>query len=85
MSEPFRPAALLRAVALAAVALVSGPASAQLNTDAGGSAAGLAGKYRGVAIDSNLVGIGAGEAMFILTALEGFDWVLQNRRGTGSG
>jgi serine protease AprX len=36
-------------------------------------------KYRGVAIDSNLVGIGAGEALFILTALEGFDWILQNR------
>jgi len=46
---------------------------------AGGSGAALAGKYRGVAIDSKLVGIGAGEALFILTALEGFDWVLQNR------
>lgn len=46
---------------------------------AGGSGAALAGKYRGVAIDSKLVGIGAGEALFMLTALEGFDWVLQNR------
>ena len=46
---------------------------------AGGSGAALAGKYRGVAIGSKLVGIGAGEALFILTALEGFDWVLQNR------
>ncbi len=46
---------------------------------AGGSGAALGGKYRGVAIDSKLVGIGAGEALFILTALEGFDWVLQNR------
>jgi serine protease AprX len=46
---------------------------------AGGSGATLAGRYRGVAIDSKLVGIGAGEALFMLTALEGFDWVLQNR------
>jgi serine protease AprX len=46
---------------------------------AGGSGAALAGKYRGVAIGSKLVGIGAGEALFMLTALEGFDWVLQNR------
>ncbi|HEY6414593.1 MAG TPA: S8 family serine peptidase, partial [Acidimicrobiales bacterium] len=34
---------------------------------------------RGVAPGANLVGIGAGEALFILTALEGFDWVMQNR------
>ena len=46
---------------------------------AGGTGAALAGKYRGVAIGSKLVGVGAGEALFILTALEGFDWVLQNR------
>jgi serine protease AprX len=46
---------------------------------AGGTGAALAGKYRGVAIDSKLVGVGAGETLFILTALEGFDWVLQNR------
>jgi serine protease AprX len=41
------------------------------------------GKYRGVAIGSKLVGIGAGEALFVLTALEGFDWVLQNRAKYG--
>jgi serine protease AprX len=46
---------------------------------AGGTGAALGGKYRGVAVGSKLVGIGAGEALFILTALEGFDWVLQNR------
>src|SRR2546430_7096602 len=43
----------------------------------------LGGKYRGVAIGSKLVGIGAGEALFIFTALEGFDWVLQNRTKYG--
>jgi serine protease AprX len=43
----------------------------------------LGGKYRGVAIGSKLVGIGAGEALFIFTALEGFDWVFQNRAKYG--
>jgi serine protease AprX len=46
---------------------------------AAGSGAALAGKYRGVATGAKLVGIGAGEALFILTALEAFDWILQNR------
>lgn len=46
---------------------------------AGGTGAALGGKYRGVATGAKLVGIGTGEALFILTALEGFDWVLQNR------
>lgn len=45
----------------------------------GGSGAALAGNYRGVATGASLVGVGAGEVLFILTALEAFDWVLQNR------
>jgi serine protease AprX len=44
-----------------------------------GSGAALGGKYRGMAPDARLVGVGAGETLFILTALEAFDWVLQNR------
>lgn len=44
-----------------------------------GTGAALGGKYRGVAIGANLVGVGAGEAIVILSALEGFDWVLANR------
>jgi serine protease AprX len=44
-----------------------------------GTGAALGGKYRGVAPGAQLVGVGAGEALFILTALEAFDWVLQNR------
>jgi serine protease AprX len=48
-----------------------------------GTGAALAGKYRGVATGSKLVGIGAGEALFIITALEAFDWVLQNRTKYG--
>lgn len=46
---------------------------------AAGTGAALAGKYSGVATGSKLVGVGAGEALSILTALEAFDWVLQNR------
>ncbi|MGH8642363.1 MAG: S8 family serine peptidase, partial [Burkholderiales bacterium] len=38
---------------------------------AGGTGAAIGGKYRGVATGAKLVGIGAGEALFILTALEG--------------
>jgi serine protease AprX len=50
---------------------------------AAGTGDALGGKYRGVAVGSNLVGVGAGEALFVLTALEGFDWVLQNRTKYG--
>ena len=47
---------------------------------ASGTGAALAGKYRGVAVGANLVGLGAGEAvLFVITALESFDWVLANR------
>jgi serine protease AprX len=60
----------------------SGHGTHVASTAAGTGAAGD-GKYRGVAIGSKLVGIGAGEALFILTALEGFDWVLQNRAEYG--
>ena len=48
-----------------------------------GTGATLNGKYRGVAPGAQLVGIGAGEALFILTALEGFDWVMQNQLAYG--
>jgi serine protease AprX len=37
------------------------------------------GRYRGVAPGARLIGLGAGELIVILSALEGFDWVLQNR------
>lgn len=50
---------------------------------AGGTGDALAGKYRGVAPGASLVGIGAGETLFILAALEGFDWILQNRERYG--
>jgi serine protease AprX len=50
---------------------------------AAGTGAALAGRYRGVAVDANLVGLGAGEALFVFTALESFDWVLANRGAYG--
>jgi serine protease AprX len=46
---------------------------------AAGTGAALAGKYQGAAIGARLVGVGAGEAIFVLEALQGFDWVLANR------
>ncbi|MDP9374000.1 MAG: S8 family serine peptidase [Chloroflexota bacterium] len=45
----------------------------------GGRGTASAGYYRGVAPDSNLVGIGAGDALFILFALQGFDWALAHQ------
>ncbi|HEU4562943.1 MAG TPA: S8 family serine peptidase, partial [Longimicrobium sp.] len=45
---------------------------------AGGSGAGSAGKYTGVAPGANLVGISAGETIVIFWALAGFDWLIDN-------
>lgn len=46
---------------------------------AAGTGDALAGKYRGVAVGADLIGLGAGEVLVVLTALEAFDWVLANR------
>ncbi len=46
----------------------------------GGSGANSDGYYTGVAPGSDLVGIGAGDALFILYALEGFDYALRNQK-----
>lgn len=46
----------------------------------GGSGANSGGYYTGVAPGSDLVGIGAGDTLFILYALEGFDYALENQR-----
>ena len=45
----------------------------------GGRGTASGGYYRGVAPDSKLIGIGAGDVISILYALEGFDYVLANR------
>lgn len=45
----------------------------------GGRGTASDGYFRGVAPDSKIIGIGAGDAISILFALEGFDYVLANR------
>jgi serine protease AprX len=45
----------------------------------GGDGSASGGKYKGVAPESNLVGISAGATILITSALEGFDWVLANK------
>jgi serine protease AprX len=44
-----------------------------------GTAAASGGRFRGVAPGAQVVGIGAGEVIVILSALEGFDWILDNQ------
>ena len=44
----------------------------------GGTGAASDGYYKGVAPDVKLVGLGAGEVLFVLTAIQAYDWVLQH-------
>lgn len=46
---------------------------------AAGTGSARGGKYTGVAPGAKLVGVGAGETLLILSALEGFDWILANK------
>ncbi|HET6602679.1 MAG TPA: S8 family serine peptidase [Xanthomonadaceae bacterium] len=39
--------------------------------------------YDGIAPEADLIGLGAGEGLFILFALQGFDWVLANQQRYG--
>ena len=41
------------------------------------------GRYRGVAHGARLVGLGTGEVIAILSAVEGFDWILANQQRYG--
>ena len=45
---------------------------------AAGTGTALGGKYRGVATGAELVGVSAGDVLWMLSALQGLDWVLQN-------
>ncbi|HEX6747324.1 MAG TPA: S8 family serine peptidase [Longimicrobium sp.] len=45
---------------------------------AAGSGASSSGRYTGVAPGANLVGISAGETLFVFWALAGFDWLIDN-------
>ena len=44
----------------------------------GGNGVLSGGHYKGVAPDVDLVGVGAGEALFILSSVQAYDWVLAN-------
>jgi serine protease AprX len=48
-----------------------------------GSGAASGGKFRGVAPGATLVGVSAGEVIVILSALQGFDWILENQARYG--
>ncbi|HEV8628164.1 MAG TPA: S8 family serine peptidase [Acidimicrobiia bacterium] len=47
--------------------------------DVGGRGIASGGEQKGMAYGASLVGIGTGEALSIITALEGYDWMLENR------
>lgn len=49
----------------------------------GGTAAASGGRFQGVAPGANLVGVSAGEVIVILSALQGFDWILENQARYG--
>lgn len=41
------------------------------------------GKFKGMAYDADLIGLGAGEGINLFTVLEGFDWILENQEKYG--
>ncbi len=47
--------------------------------DVAGRGTASGGQQKGMAYGASLVGIGTGEGLSIITALEGFDWMLENR------
>lgn len=77
-SDPFGLVAPLVLENLATTDTSSGHGTHCASTIAG-SAAASSGRYRGVAPDAQLVGVGAGELIVILSALQGFDWILENQ------
>ena len=51
--------------------------------DVGGRGIASGGAQKGMAYGAGLVGIGTGDALSIITALEGYDWMLENREKYG--
>ena len=51
--------------------------------DVGGRGTASGGAQKGMGYGAGLVGIGTGEGLSIFTALEGFDWMLENREKYG--
>jgi serine protease AprX len=77
-ADPFSVTGTVAVENLATTDTSSGHGTHCASTIAGTGAA-SGGRYRGVAPGARLVGIGAGEVIVILSALEGFDWILQNQ------
>ena len=71
---------------LASALFVENVATSETSSGHGTHVAGIAAgdgtasgaKYVGVAPGANLIGLGAGEAIFVLWTLAGFDWILDN-------
>jgi serine protease AprX len=75
---PVRPAATLFVDNVANSETSVGHGTHVAGIAAGNGAGSTAGIYRGVAPDANLIGIGAGDILFIFWVLAGFDYVLDN-------
>ena len=75
---PAKPAASPFAENVATSETSSGHGTHVAGTAAGDGSGSSAGIYKGVAHGANLVGIGAGDALFVFWALAGFDWLLDN-------
>ncbi|MGQ0714924.1 MAG: S8 family serine peptidase [Gemmatimonadaceae bacterium] len=77
-NAPVRPAATLFVDNVANSETSVGHGTHVAGIAAGNGAGSTAGIYRGVAPDANLIGIGAGDILFIFWVLAGFDYVLDN-------
>lgn len=75
---PARPAATLYVDNVANSETSVGHGTHVAGIAAGNGAGSSAGIYKGVAPDANLVGIGAGDVLFVFWVLAGFDYVLDN-------
>jgi serine protease AprX len=78
VSDPFGLAAPLAIENLATTDTSSGHGTHCAST-IGGTASASSGRFRGVAPGARLVGVSAGEVIVILSALQGFDWILENQ------
>jgi serine protease AprX len=81
--DPVKPAAALFAENVPTSETSSGHGTHVAGIAAGSGGGSSAGIYRGVAPGASLVGIGAGDVLFVFWALAGFDWLLDNHAKYG--